>query len=158
MFANLSAHNRLGQEKCWVGWFGSVLIIENFSSFRSKQNLSFVFEAFCFLIECREREAEFPASYSSSSVRQKSLSLTNYHIYTGTSLCFVLDHYIYLVDPGHTNKVAKLDSKLYHGGDYCIEFQYRYEHTQFIKSRKWTVFMGHNLHWESRCHSFIEAH
>jgi len=55
---------------------------------------------------------------------------------TGTSLCFVLDHYIYLADPGHTNKVAKLDSKLYHGGDYCIEFQYRYETRTVYKIEK----------------------
>ena len=40
--------------------------------------------------------------------------------------CFVLDHYLNLVDPGNTNKVAKLDSKFYPGGDYCIEFKYRY--------------------------------
>jgi len=54
---------------------------------------------------------------------------------TGTLLCFVLDHYIYLVDPGHSNKVAKLDSKLYPGGDYCIEFKYRYKaHTAFFLS------------------------
>lgn len=33
-------------------------------------------------------------------------------------------HYIYLEASGHRNQGAKLDSKDYPGGDYCVDFYY----------------------------------
>ncbi|KAH3871454.1 meprin A subunit alpha-like [Dreissena polymorpha] len=33
-------------------------------------------------------------------------------------------YYLYLEATGHANKVARLDSKLYPGGDYCVDFYY----------------------------------
>ena len=56
-----------------------------------------------------------------------------------------LDYYIYLEASSHTNKVAKLDSQQYPGGDYCIDFYYRckthtvlslsYKHMRFTKCK-----------------------
>ncbi|WAQ95435.1 MEP1B-like protein [Mya arenaria] len=34
------------------------------------------------------------------------------------------NYYLYLEASGHTNKVAKLDSKAFAGGDYCVDFYY----------------------------------
>ena len=38
--------------------------------------------------------------------------------------CTISAYYVSLEASGHANKVGKLDSKEFSGGDYCVEFYY----------------------------------
>ncbi|XP_052268606.1 meprin A subunit alpha-like, partial [Dreissena polymorpha] len=60
--------------------------------------------------------------------------------YTGSTS----HYYLYLEATGHANKVARLDSKLYPGGDYCVDF-YAHMHGSGIGSLYLNVKAGNQI-------------